>query len=523
MSRSKSSNRCTAIPAWTPSEWGDDSLDPRLPSQPDDQFVHGQSCQWFTLINCRASKAGGVAMTSTRAGYVVGGRYRLVAELGSGGFGRVWQARDETLDVDVAVKELQLLPGMSQAEQADRLKRATREARNAARLRNHENIVAIHDVVVEDGLPWIVMELIDGCSLNEHIKAHGPLPVERAASVAVALLAAIGAAHQEGVVHRDIKPANVMLARNGKVLLTDFGIAVHSTDTALTATGMFIGSLEYTAPERLGGTEGLPASDLFSLGVTLYQAVEGVSPFRRDTPHATLTAVLLEEAPAPQRAGRLTQLITRLLDKDPDKRPTAAEALTMTGERPPSQVHLRHKAKILTTWETQKGWQGKGAAVIMALIVALGVARFAVEYAGGRLVLGLHEGCMAYGFPGGCIWRGPISMDPLRVTYYEDSGLARIALLLALIVDVYFAGLLCARIARFVLRAAGQTVAVLVSVVGFLFGGAATYLALDGVMVILLNAEPEGLQSAMRVSLIATGIAILIAWRLRPRSVTGEA
>jgi eukaryotic-like serine/threonine-protein kinase len=230
-------------------------------------------------------------MTSSRVGYVVGGRYRLAAELGSGGFGRVWRARDETLDVDVAIKELRLMPGMAPAEQAERLARATREARNAARLRKNENIVAIHDIVVENGLPWIVMDLIDGRSLDEHLRTHGPLPVDRVADIAVALLAAIGAAHREGVVHRDIKPANVMLAEDGKVLLTDFGTAVHDTDTTLTATGMVVGSPEYTAPERLRGTDGLPASDLFSLGATLFQAVEGNSPFRRGTSTATLSAV----------------------------------------------------------------------------------------------------------------------------------------------------------------------------------------------------------------------------------------
>jgi eukaryotic-like serine/threonine-protein kinase len=241
----------------------------------------------------------GAAMTSTQAGHLVGGRYRLVVELGAGGFGRVWRARDETLDVDVAIKELRLVPGMSPAEQTERLARATREARNAARLRKHENIVAIHDVVDEGGLPWIVMELVDGRSLNDHIEVHGPLPPARAAELARALLTAIGAAHREGVVHRDIKPANVMLADDGKVLLTDFGTAVHHTDTTLTATGMFIGSPEYMAPERLRGTDGLPDSDLFSLGVTLYQAVEGVSPFHRDSQTATLSAVLLEPPPGP--------------------------------------------------------------------------------------------------------------------------------------------------------------------------------------------------------------------------------
>ncbi|MEU0568222.1 serine/threonine-protein kinase [Nonomuraea sp. NPDC005983] len=423
-------------------------------------------------------------MTSARAGHVVGGRYRLVAELGSGGFGRVWQARDETLDVDVAVKELRLLPGMSQAEQADRLARATREARNAARLRKHENIVAIHDVVVEGGLPWIVMELIDGCSLDEHIKAHGPLPVDRAANVAVALLTAIGAAHQEGIVHRDIKPANVMLATNGKVLLTDFGIAVHNTDTTLTATGMFVGSPEYMAPERLHGTDGLPTSDLFSLGATLYQAVEGVSPFRRHTQPATLTAVLLEEAPAPQRAGRLTQLITRLLDKDPDQRPTAAEALTMTGEQPPIHVHMQRDTKLLATRETPTTWQQKAVAVMIAIIAALGVA-------------GLTN----------------VGVASDRLLNYVDHGdLSGFAVLAVLVVDVCLVGLLCAAIARFVPPVAGQTVTVIVGVVGFLFGGGATGFAFDGVAQILLHSVmPQERKSAASISLLVITIIVLIS------------
>jgi hypothetical protein len=218
---------------------------------------------------------------------------------------------------------------MSDEEQAERLARATREARNAARLRRHEHIVAIHDIVTEDGLPWIVMELVDGVSLDDHVAAHGPLSADQAVTVAAALLSAIGAAHREGVVHRDIKPANVMIDRNGRVLITDFGTAVHDTDTTLTATGMLVGSPEYTAPERLRGTEGLPAGDLFSAGVTLYQAIEGVSPFRRPTAAATLTAVLMDEPPTPRRAGALTGLIVRLLAKDPARRPGIAEALAL--------------------------------------------------------------------------------------------------------------------------------------------------------------------------------------------------
>ncbi|GEB57210.1 hypothetical protein GCM10017674_78100 [Streptomyces gardneri] len=262
-----------------------------------------------------------------RPGQVIAGRYRLVSELGSGGFGRVWKAYDETLCIDVAVKELWLFPMMSEDERAQRLARATREARNAARLRDHPNIVGVHDVVVENRLPWVVMQLIDGCSLQERLDAHGPLSVEETAGLAAKLLGALGAAHEAGTVHRDVKPANVMLAGTGEVLLADFGIAVHHNDTALTAAGTVIGSMEYMAPERARGTDGLAASDLFSAGTTLYQAVEGISPFRRGTPTGCLSAVLFEEAPPPTRAGRLAPLLAGLLEKDPDRRLTVPEAL----------------------------------------------------------------------------------------------------------------------------------------------------------------------------------------------------
>ena len=417
-----------------------------------------------------------MAVTSTRAGHVVGGRYRLVVELGSGGFGRVWQARDETLDVDVAIKELRLLPGMSQAEQAERLARATREARNAARLRKHENIVAIHDIVVEDGLPWIVMELVDGRSLDEHVKAHGPLPVDQAAHVATALLAAIGAAHQKGVVHRDIKPANVMLATDGKVLLTDFGTAVHNSDTTLTATGMVVGSPEYTAPERLRGTDGLPASDLFSLGVTLYQAVEGVSPFRRDIPTATLSAVLLDQAPAPRRAGPLTQVITRLLDKDPDLRPTVGEALAMagrSGESATIQVAtgaMPHKTKLIPTrGDTGKpmGWQ-KAVSVLMAFIVAVGVVGFLGQDVG--VVMGhLGDG-----------------------------------LVFGVVLDAVLAGVLCVRIARLVPASSDQTVTV--GVAGFLVGGGAAFF-----VVVDIIGNSMMLRGSVLVPLVVITIVLLVA------------
>ncbi|MFD9891476.1 serine/threonine-protein kinase [Amycolatopsis sp. NPDC059027] len=261
----------------------------------------------------------------TGSGRVIGGRYRLVGTLDFGGMGRVWRAHDEVLRADVAVKEVWLSPAMTADERQERLARAEREARNAAALRDHPHVVAVHDVVVEEDVPWIVMRLVSGRSLEKRL-ADGPLSAEEAVRVAGDLLDALEAAHGAGIVHRDVKPANVLLAEDGETLLADFGIAVHHADTTITGTGTLIGSVEYMAPERLNGKDGLAESDLYSLGVTLYQAVEGLSPFRRGTPTATLTAVLLEEAPPPEHGGVLTTLITRLLDKDPEQRPGIAEA-----------------------------------------------------------------------------------------------------------------------------------------------------------------------------------------------------
>ncbi|MFI7049802.1 serine/threonine-protein kinase [Streptosporangium sandarakinum] len=422
-------------------------------------------------------------MTSRLAGDVVGRRYRLATELGSGGFGRVWRAHDETLDVDVAIKELRLPPETPETERAERLARATREARNAARLRKHDGIVAIHDVVIDDGLPWIVMELIDGCSLSEHIKQHGPLPVDRVIAVAVALLTAIGAAHREGVVHRDIKPANVMLSENGKVLLTDFGTAIHHTDSALTATGMFIGSAEYMAPERLRGIDGLPAGDLFSLGVTLYQAVEGFSPFRRDTQEATLAAVLLEEAPAPRRAGPLTRLITRLLDKDPGGRPTVDEALAMAGdmagEQPANTIHLRRDTKILPAWPKKR--QPAAVAALTGVMTALAVIT-------ALAVAGLPDAGKTWG----------------EFEHLEGAVVLSVA-------DVVLAGLVCASLARFMPVNVGKIVIAVVGVAGLVFGCGATAFAFHGAGEIFRNEMNLLPREAATTSLALISIVVLVA------------
>jgi serine/threonine protein kinase len=264
-------------------------------------------------------------------GQVIGGRYRLADELGLGGFGCVWRALDETLGVDVAVKEMRLPPGLSDAERSERVARAKREARHAAHLRDHPNIVAVHDIVTEGGVPFVVMRLVEGRSLEKRLREpRPPLPVEKAVKVARGVLTALDAAHAAGIVHRDIKPSNVMLADGGEVLLTDFGIAVHRSDAPLTQVGMFVGSPGYVAPERVGGnggngSDGGGAGDLFSLGVTLYQAVEGVPPFGLGVPGSVMT----DEPPPPQRAGGLAPLVMRLLEKDPAKRPNVAEALAM--------------------------------------------------------------------------------------------------------------------------------------------------------------------------------------------------
>ncbi|WP_328726400.1 serine/threonine-protein kinase [Streptomyces sp. NBC_00259] len=255
----------------------------------------------------------------------VAGRYLLLSRLGEGGMGTVWRARDETLHRDVAVKEVRAPAGMSAAHIERMYTRLEREAWAAARIPNR-NVVTVYDVATDDGRPWIVMELVRGRSLGDLLRAEGPLTPKRAARIGAEVLSALRAAHGEGVLHRDVKPANVLLGDDGSVVLTDFGIAMVEGDSSLTMTGEVVGSPEYLPPERaLGRTPG-PESDLWSLGVLLYAAVEGLSPFRQDTPLSTLRAIVDEEARAPRLAGPLTPVIERLLRKEPTERMTAEQA-----------------------------------------------------------------------------------------------------------------------------------------------------------------------------------------------------
>ncbi|MBT2507133.1 serine/threonine protein kinase [Streptomyces sp. ISL-98] len=270
---------------------------------------------------------------------LIGGRYRLVSRLGHGGMGTVWRAHDEVVDRDVAVKEPRVPDHLSERERQNVYLRMQREARAAARI-DHPSVVTMHDVVVEDGKPWIVMELVAGQSLGDRLQ-EGTLDVREAARIGSAVLGALTAAHEAGVLHRDVKPDNVLLGRGDRVVLTDFGIAQVEGEQGLTETGSFVGSPEYIAPERVLGQRPGPESDLWSLGVVLYAAVEGMSPYRRSNTPATLQSVLSAEPQMPARgSGAFGTLVMQLLRKDPAMRPGSAEIRQTleSVERPPQAV-----------------------------------------------------------------------------------------------------------------------------------------------------------------------------------------
>ncbi len=248
-------------------------------------------------------------------------RYRLDEPIGQGGMGRVWRAVDEMLDRRVAVKEMRI-DGLDPEDARTRRERTLREARATARI-DHPGVVRVYDVVDEGERLWIVMELVDGRSLEQLLVEDGPLAADEVARIGLSLAGALRQVHAGGVLHRDIKPGNVLLERVGRrrVMLTDFGIAAIQDAKALTMVGMLVGSPDYMAPERVSGRPQGPPSDLWSLGATLCAALGGSSPFSRDTTLATLHAVLYEEPQLPYAAGDLAPLLTALLSKDPTDRP----------------------------------------------------------------------------------------------------------------------------------------------------------------------------------------------------------
>ncbi len=258
------------------------------------------------------------------SGGLVGGKYRLIEVLGEGAIGVVWRAHDEALDRDVAIKEIRLPAGLDDDQFTALQARTLREARAAARL-SHPGIVTVHEVVRQDERPWIVMELLPGRTLAQVVKQDGPQPPRRVAEIGAQILAGLRAAHAAGVVHRDVKPSNVMLDGE-RTVLTDFGIAALDGGTVLTQTGALLGTPAYMAPEQARGMFATPASDLWSLGATLYALVEGQPPFEGRSVATVLVTLLTIDPPAPRRAGPLAPVIAGLLAKEPGLRLTADAA-----------------------------------------------------------------------------------------------------------------------------------------------------------------------------------------------------
>ncbi|MGH3244023.1 MAG: serine/threonine-protein kinase [Spirillospora sp.] len=256
---------------------------------------------------------------------VLATRYRLVSEIGQGANGTVWRGHDELLDRAVAIKELKIPDDLSEDDRVVFYRRTLREARAPAQLRTH-SIVEVYDVVIEQGRPWIVMEMIEAPSLEQLIERSGPLPPERVAHIGRALLDALNTAHKAGIVHRDLKPSNVILDGD-RVVLTDFGLAFSSGSASLTKTGHFMGSPAYVAPEVAAGEKATPRSDLWSLGATMFAALEGHPPFERENVMATLSALANESTPSPQNAGALAPVISGLLEKNPTRRLSHARAV----------------------------------------------------------------------------------------------------------------------------------------------------------------------------------------------------
>ncbi|MFF7900484.1 protein kinase [Streptomyces sp. NPDC007920] len=263
-----------------------------------------------------------------RSERLLAGRYRLGDVLGRGGMGTVWRAEDETLGRTVAVKELRFPSNIDEDEKRRLITRTLREAKAIARIRD-TSAVTVFDVVDEDDRPWIVMELVEGKSLAEAIREDGLLTPRRAAEVGLAVLDVLRSAHSQGILHRDVKPSNVLIAEDGRVVLTDFGIAQVEGDPSITSTGMLVGAPSYISPERARGHKPGPAADLWSLGGLLYASVEGTPPYDKGSAIATLTAVMTEPLEEPRNAGPLRDVIHGLLNKDPDERLDDAGARAM--------------------------------------------------------------------------------------------------------------------------------------------------------------------------------------------------
>ncbi|MFB4281418.1 MULTISPECIES: serine/threonine-protein kinase [unclassified Nonomuraea] len=291
---------------------------------------------------------------------LIAGRYQLVRELGRGGMGVVWEGRDTLLNRQVAIKEVLLPDGLSPGDQERQLLRTAREARTAAKL-NHPSVVAVYDVVEEGGRPWIVMELVSHPSVEQVVLTTGALPVREAADLGRQVLSALRTAHEAGILHRDVKPSNILLADDGRAVLMDFGIATVEGDASLTRTGMVTGSPSFLAPERVRAENAGPASDLWSLGATLYACMVGRSPFERGDPMATLNALLTEEPDYRRIPPAMHPILKGLLRKEPQDRVTAEEADRLLA----AIAAARPASADLDPPERKKG-EGPGRALLAA-------------------------------------------------------------------------------------------------------------------------------------------------------------
>ncbi|WP_212754359.1 serine/threonine-protein kinase [Nakamurella aerolata] len=253
------------------------------------------------------------------------GRYRLESVIGRGAMGTVWRAYDDVVHRRVAIKEINLPHGMPTGVAANITDRTLREARAIGAL-SHPHVITLHDILTVDGQPYIVMELLHARSLAQLVTQLGPLPPEQAATVGIAVASGLMAAHRSGITHRDVKPGNVLVGYDGRVKLTDFGIARTPDDSSLTATGLLLGSPAYISPEVASGEPAGPASDAWGLGAMLFAAVQGRPPFDRSDPIATLTAVMSEPVPDCPAAGPLAPVISGLLTKNAAERMTVAQA-----------------------------------------------------------------------------------------------------------------------------------------------------------------------------------------------------
>ncbi|WP_063820961.1 serine/threonine-protein kinase [Parafrankia elaeagni] len=265
------------------------------------------------------------AETDDAVGTRIAGRYQLIEQIGAGAYGTVWRAVDEVLNVTVAAKQLRIPATVSPGHTSLLVTQVMREARMVAKLRDHPNVVTVLDVVEENNLPWIIMEYVPSVSLAEAIRTRGVFSADEVIRIGISILDALVAAHQRGINHRDVKPANILIGHDGRVMLVDFGVAVHGSDPSISEGP--IGTLTYIAPEQFAGIRRSTAGDLFSLGATLYYAAEGASAFSRPTQAATIQAVLHDHPRFVRTPASLATVIEGFLTKDPADRLTGSAGL----------------------------------------------------------------------------------------------------------------------------------------------------------------------------------------------------